>query len=119
MIRWVLNRFKRVRIREPALELVLDCDESGKSTVEVYMIVDGQREKVKDISKIWNYGSKIERNGKLYTVPIKYLKILHLIRNLNPEIHEDGRLYFDVHLQELKYLLSKSCVQKSSWAEKN
>jgi len=56
--------FQKVQLEDLPLEFTLDTDDNGKYIAEVYTVLDGKREKVKDIRKIWNYGFTIE-DGKI------------------------------------------------------
>jgi hypothetical protein len=60
MFDWLRNRFEKVQLEDLPLEFTLDTDDNGKYIAEVYTVLDGKKEKVKDIRKIWNYGFTIE-----------------------------------------------------------
>lgn len=113
MLSWLRNRIEPID-----LEFTLDIDDRGEHIIEVYVSVDGRREKVKDVRKLWNYGYTYECNKKRYTISIKSLEILLSIRSLNPTVDEDGKIISEVCPPVLCYLRTHDCVKESLQAKK-
>lgn len=114
MFDWLRNRFKKVQLEDLPLEFTLDTDDNGKYIAEVYTVLDGKREKVKDIKKIWNYGFTIEDENKRYIISTKNLEILLSIRSLNPIVYDDGKMIFDVCPPQLRYLRTQENIKESA-----
>ena len=114
MFDWLKDRFKKVKLEDLPLEFTLDTDDNGKYIAEVYTVLDGKREKVKDIRKIWNYGFTIEDENKRYIISTKNLEILLSIRSLNPIVYDDGRMIFDVCPPQLRYLRTQDNIKESA-----
>ncbi len=89
------------------LEFSLDLDAQGRHVIETFINIDGKKEKIKNISEIWNYGYNFERNKKNYIISLDSLEILHSIRSLNPIVTDDGKLISEVCPPILKYIRSK------------
>ena len=114
MLDWLRNRFKKVQLEDLPLEITLDIDDEGKYIAEIYTVVDGKREKVKNVRKMWNYGFTIEGENKRYAISRKDLETLLSIRSLNPVVHDDGRMSFDVCPPQLRYLRTKDNIKESA-----
>ena len=102
----ILNIFRK-KIINTTIDFTIDLDNQGRHAVEVYIAIDGEKEKIQNIQEIWNYGSIFKRNNKQFTISLESMEILHAMRSLNPIITDDGRMIFDVFPPVLKYLRSK------------
>lgn len=95
------------------LEFTLDLDDQGKHIVTVYATMEGQREQIEDVRKLWSYGHVLERTGGEYTIGREDLETLLAMRSLNPEICDDGTMVFDVCPPVLHYLRTRDSIEEA------
>ena len=117
MFSWIKSLIGLDNRKKLNLEYTLDMVGDGKQAIEIYYLVDGLKKKIKDLEKLWDYGSYISANEKKYFVGINDIEILNSMKSLNPEIRADGSLIFDVCPPVLKYLRRKHSVYQSDRAK--
>ena len=78
----LLNIFRK-KIINTTIDFTIDLDNQGRHAVEVYIAIDGEKEKIQNIQEIWNYGSIFKRNNKQFTISLESMEILHAMRSLN------------------------------------
>ncbi len=92
------------------LDFKLDVNDKNQHLVEVFINIQGNKEKLQNINALWNYGTKINTNGKSYKINHNDIEILLSLRSLNPDIYPDGTMVFDVCPPVLKYLRKRKSV---------
>lgn len=110
-----LKKFiNRNKIVEVPLEFTIDVDINNKHIIQPYVKINGEKIKVPEINKIWDYGSTFKLNDITYTITKESIETLLSIRSLNPNIDYEGRLISDVCPPVLKHLRTKPQVEEST-----
>ena len=104
---WRWFRFGQ-RIEELSIEFELDLNESGQHVVSLFEKQDGKRQKLENISEIWDYGATVTRGDHVFRLPFHTVETLQALRSLNPQVKNDGTLVFDVFPHILEYLRKKN-----------
>lgn len=112
----IVDRLRRLlrgtRMAELQLDFTINVDDKDHNVVDIYMTVDGNRSKVKNIRELWNYGFSVEKNNVRYTLSDKNLKTLLAIKSMNPEVTEDGTIISDVYPKVLNYLRQRENISE-------
>jgi len=116
---WLKNFLDKKRTIPTKLDFVVDLDTQGKSTVETFININGNKERVNNIQEIWDYGSTLKIGTRKYIIALESLEILSSVKSLNPTVTEDGRLIFDVCPPILRYLRTKKTSVDESEKSKN
>ena len=64
MFSWIKSLIGLDNRKKLNLEYTLDMVGDGKQAIEIYYLVDGLKKKIKDLEKLWDYGSYISANEK-------------------------------------------------------
>ncbi|MCK5560073.1 MAG: DEAD/DEAH box helicase, partial [Thermoplasmata archaeon] len=105
------------KVIEVPLEFTLDLNKDNKHIIQLYVNIDGQKIKVPNINKIWDYGSTFKINDITYTLSKDSIETILSIRSVNPQIDGEGRIVSDVCPPVLQYLRKKPQVKESPRSE--
>lgn len=117
----MLNRlralFRPMRLQTVPLAFEMYLDEMGHHLVRVYERIDQKRKPVREISKLFSYGYREEIQTP-DSVIIRILReedrqTLLALKSMNPVLHEDGALEFEIEPPVLKYLRRKPNLKES------
>lgn len=106
--------FRSTRIVETPLDFTVGTDEQGKQVIEAYLTIEGQKQQVKDITKLWSYGYALEKDGTRYVLDRESINTLLSIRALNPEVTAGGKIIADINPAILKYLRQQHDVSEDA-----
>ena len=83
MFKWIRNLFNGSNSTSfLSLDFFMDLNEEGKHIVDIFATINGQKEKIKDIERAWNYGYSFQRNEKKYAITLESLEILSSLKSL-------------------------------------
>lgn len=114
----VRSLIRRKKILHLPLDFRVELDDNENHVIEVFMSLEGERIRVKNVKDLWRHGFSIQRDNKIYFISNDDLETLLSIRSLNPTITDDGRIISEVYPSILKYLRSKDQVKESDNSKK-
>ena len=104
---WFSDLFKKKTICDLPLEYEMSMDNDGLHHVKVYSIIEGKKEQIQDVEKLFHYGYTINKGNFIYRLNPEELQKLYSISSLNPNIESSGDMTIEIVPPVLKYLRSK------------
>ena len=110
---WFQDKLRFKNIRDIPLSFSVDHLE-GHLHIEIFLEIEGTREKLPDPTSLRSYGQTFQREGVSYTIDLESLETLSAILTQKPDISKKGTLIMQLRPSVLKFLRTRKGVQETN-----